>query len=172
MRILLFLEKSLLPFCALAGCLCLGVQSLSGQPATLQQRITSAGGRVEDIEQRTGPFAIAGQNYTVVLHGKRLVNVSDPTLVQTVAGVEISDAAGNVSYRKIFPYAIEQDRFQRNLSAFCAASFWKNRRGPCDPLPRANGSVPDERAPNERVLATVWLGERQARTSRQARAHR
>jgi hypothetical protein len=129
MRILLFLEKSPLPFCALAGCLCLGVQSLSGQPATLQQRITSAGGRVEDIEQRTGPFAIAGQNYTVVLHGKRLVNVSDPTLVQTVAGVEISDATGNVSYRKIFPYAIEQDRFQRSLSASAQLASGKTGAG-------------------------------------------
>jgi hypothetical protein len=129
MRILRFLERSLLAFCALAGCQCLGVQNLSGQPATLQQRITLAGGRVEDIEQRTGPFAIAGQNYTVVLHGKRLVNVNDPTLVQTVAGVEISDAAGNVSYRKIFPYAIEQDRFQRSLSAFAQLASGKTGAG-------------------------------------------
>ena len=107
----------------------MGVQSLSGQPATLQQPSTSAGGRVEDIEQRTGPFAIAGQNYTVLLHEKRLVNVSDPTLVQTVAGVEISDAAGNVSYRKNFPYAIEQDRFQRSLSAFARLASGKTGAG-------------------------------------------
>jgi hypothetical protein len=107
----------------------MGVQSLSGQPATLQQPSTSAGGRVEDIEQRTGPFAIAGQNYTVLLHEKRLVNVSGPALVQTLAGVEISDAAGNVSYPKIFPYAIEQDRFQRSLSAFAQLASGKTGAG-------------------------------------------
>jgi hypothetical protein len=117
MRILPCLEKSLLPICALAGSLCLGVQSLSGQPDAPQQPSTSADGRVEDAEQRTGPFAIAGQNYTVVLHEKRLANVSDPTFAQTLAGVQISDAAGNASYQKAFSYAIERGRFQRSLSA-------------------------------------------------------
>ena len=117
MRILPFPAKSLLPICAVAGSLCLGVQSLSGQSSIPQQPGTSADGRVEDAEQHAGPFAIAGQSYTVVLHEKRLVDVSDPTFAQTLAGVEISDASGNVSYQKAFSYAIEQGRFQRSFSA-------------------------------------------------------
>ncbi len=117
MRSLPFLEKSLLPKCVLAVFLCLGVQSLSGRPAASQQPRTSADGRVENADQRVGPFAIAGHNYTVVLHGKRLASVSDPALAQTLAGVEISDGPGNAIYQNTFPYAMEQGRFQRSLSA-------------------------------------------------------
>jgi hypothetical protein len=72
---------------------------------------------VEDAKQPTGPFAIAGQNYTVVLHEKRLAGVSGSGFVQTLAGIEIRDAAGNVAYQEVFPSAIEQGRFQRSLSA-------------------------------------------------------
>jgi len=116
MKILPFLEKLLLAICALIVILSLGVQSLSGLPATLQQPHTSTDGRVEDVERRIGPFAIAGQNYIVVLHEKRLVNASGAGLAQTLASEEISDAAGNASYQKVFSYAIEQGRFQPNLS--------------------------------------------------------
>lgn len=117
MKIPPFLAKSLLPICALAGSLCLGVRSLSGQAATSQQPGTSADSRIEDTEQHAGPFAIAGQNYTVVLHEKRLANASDPTLARTLTGVEISDTTGNVSYQEGFAYPIEQGRFRQNLSA-------------------------------------------------------
>ncbi len=117
MRILSFREKLLLPNCALAVSLCLGLQSVSGRAAGQGQPSLSADARVEDIEQRIGPFAIAGQNYAVVLHEKRLPSAGDSTLVQTLAGVEISDTTGNVSYQEAFAYPIEQGRFQRNLSA-------------------------------------------------------
>lgn len=100
-----------------AGFLCLGVQSLSSRPPAPQQPSSSTDNRVEDAEQRTGPFAIAGQNYTVVLHEKRLTSVDAPAFARTLAGIEIRDAAGNVSYQRSFPYAIEQGRFQRSLSA-------------------------------------------------------
>jgi hypothetical protein len=73
--------------------------------------------RIEDTEQRSGPFAIAGQGYNTVLHEKRLISASGITLGQTVVGLEIRDAAGNVSYEKTFSYVIEQGRFQRTLSA-------------------------------------------------------
>lgn len=112
-----FLAKSLLLMCALAGSLCLGVQSLSGQSAISQEPGASAEGRLEDAEQRAGPFAIAGQNYTVVLHEKRLANVSDPIFARSLTDVEIADAAGNISYQKAFSYAIEQGRFARGFSA-------------------------------------------------------
>ena len=106
---------SIFPFLGIvAGFLCLGVQSLSSRPPAPQQPSASA---VEDAEQRTGPFPIAGQNYTVVLHEKRLTSVDAPALARTLAGMEIKDAAGNASYQRSFPYAIERGRFQQNLSA-------------------------------------------------------
>jgi hypothetical protein len=118
MRILPFLANSLLPICAVAGSLWLGAQSLLGQPATPQQEPrTSAEGGLEDAEQRVGPFAIAGQSYTVVLHEKHLANASDPAFARTLTSVEISDTAGNVSYQQAFSYSIEQGRFQRSFSA-------------------------------------------------------
>jgi hypothetical protein len=74
--------------------------------------------RVEESEQRAGPFAIAGQSYTVILREKNLAGVVEPTFAQTLTGIEIRDAAGNVAYQEAFPYAIEQSRrFQRSLSA-------------------------------------------------------
>jgi hypothetical protein len=129
MRILRFLEKSLLLVFALAGSLCLGVQSLSARPASPQQPSASPGNRVEDAEQRAGPFTLAGQNYTVLLHQKRLASVRDGALAQTLAGVEIRDAAGNVSYQKSFPFAIEQGRFQRSLSASAQLATGKTGAG-------------------------------------------
>jgi hypothetical protein len=125
-----FLAKSLLPICALTGSLCLGVQSLCRQPAAPQQQPgTSAEGRVEDADQRAGPFAIAGQSYTVVLRQKRLANVSDPSFARTLAGVEIADAAGNVSYQKVFSYAIGQGRFERGSSASAELARGKTGTG-------------------------------------------
>jgi hypothetical protein len=114
MRVFRFPEKSLLPIYTLAVFSCIGVQSLSGR---IQQPSTSADGQLEDTEQRTGPFAIGEQNYTVVLHEKHLASVVDPTIAQTLTGVEIIDATGNVSYQEAFSYVIEQGRFQRTLSA-------------------------------------------------------
>jgi hypothetical protein len=129
MKSLPSLEKSLVPKCVLAVFLCLGVQSLSGRPAASQQPSTSANGRVENADQSAGPFAIAGHNYTVVLHRKRLASVSDPALAQTLAGVEISDAPGNAIYQNTFPYAVEQGRFQRSLSAFVEQVSGKSGAG-------------------------------------------
>ena len=102
---------------ALAGLWHLGVLTLSGQSAAPPQPSAVADGRVEDTEERAGPFSIAGQNYTVVLRERRLATAADPALAQTLSAIEIRDAAGNVSYQKPFPSVIDQGRFQRTLSA-------------------------------------------------------
>jgi hypothetical protein len=129
MGILRFLWKPLVSICALAGFLCLGDQGLSGRPAAAQQPDSSAGVRIEDAERRAGPFALAGQDYTVLLREKRFAGVSEPALAQTLAGVEIRDAAGNVSYQKTFPFAIEQGRLQRSLSASAQLTSGKTGAG-------------------------------------------
>ena len=128
MKAFRFSGKLLIPIFALGGSLCLGVHSFAGQSA--QQRLgTSTDARIADSEQRLGPFAIAGQNYTVVLHEKRLPSASDPAFAETLAGLEITDPSGNVSYQKTFSYAIEQGRFQRSVLASAQLASGKTGAG-------------------------------------------
>jgi hypothetical protein len=129
MRIHLHLEKTLLLICGLAGSWNVGVQSLIGQPALPQQSGTSVNIRIEDAEERAGPFVIAGQNYNVVLHLKRLANASDPGVAQTLASMDILETSGNLAYQEAFPYPVEQGRFLRNLSASAQPASGKTGAG-------------------------------------------
>ena len=72
---------------------------------------------IEDVAEQKGPFAMGEQNYTVLLHEKRLAAATDPLLARTLVGLEIRDAAGNVAYEKSFPLAIAAAPFQRGVSA-------------------------------------------------------
>jgi hypothetical protein len=114
MRDFAFLKNAPLLIGAMAMSACL---SLPIKPAAPRQSSPSAVDRVEDAERRDGPFVIAGDNYTVALREKRLANAKDPTLAQTLAGLEINDADGNVSYQKPYSYVVEQGHFQRSVSA-------------------------------------------------------
>jgi hypothetical protein len=118
MRFLHFLPKLVLAAAALVAAWTLRAQNPIGQQATLLWPRTSAGSsQLEDVEQRFGPFSIAGQDYTVVLHKKRLPGASDPSLAETLAALEIRDANGNAPYQKTFPYEVEEGRFRRSVSA-------------------------------------------------------
>jgi hypothetical protein len=110
------LAKPQLRICALGALVCWAAPARSAQPSA-QQRDTPAAARVEDSDQRAGPFAVAGQSYTVILHEKHLVGGGESTFAQTLAGIEIRDAAGTVAYQEAFPYVIEEGRFRRSLSA-------------------------------------------------------
>jgi hypothetical protein len=129
MRIPPIQKKSLFAICVLALSLGFGAQNVSGRPDDAQQPGPSVEVRVEDAEHRAGPFAISGQNYTVVFQEKRLTNVSEKTRTQTLAGVEIDDAAGNMSYMNSFSYVIDQGHFQRILSAFAESISGKTGTG-------------------------------------------
>src|SRR5689334_9371870 len=72
---------------------------------------------VQDLDEQRGPFAIGDQNYTVVLHFKRLSAPSDPLFAQTLASLEIRDAAGSAVYERNFPFALAAGGFRQNLSA-------------------------------------------------------
>lgn len=67
--------------------------------------------KVEDVEERKGPFTIKGQTFTVVQHLKGQKGDADATL----ALLEIVDGAGVVRYRDDFLYAVE-------AGGFCPAS--------------------------------------------------
>jgi hypothetical protein len=112
-----FLTKRLTLIYALAALLSAGAQAFPGRTFIARQASVSTDASLRDIERREGPFALGGQSYTLILHEKTLANVSDATISRTLSRVEIVDAAGTISYEKNFPYAIENSRFQRNISA-------------------------------------------------------
>ena len=129
MRISPIQKKILFAVCVLAVSLGFEVQNVSGRSDDAQQPGSSEEGRFDDAERRAGPFAIGEQNYTVIFHEKRFTNVSDRTRTETLAGVEIDDAAGRVSYMNSFSYVIDQGRFQRILSAFAETISGKTGTG-------------------------------------------
>jgi hypothetical protein len=116
MRIPPFLRNSLLAACLLPASLCLRARNVSAQPYPPQSS-TATDLRMEDYEQRAGPFAVGGQNYAVILRGKRIVNAGGPGPAQTLVDVKITDASGNAVYEKAFSNATQQGQFSRSLSA-------------------------------------------------------
>ncbi len=75
-----------------------------------------------DLVSREGPFPLGSQQYTVLLHDKAILentprpaSASDSTA--TVWRLEILDAQKNFVYQETFPYAVDQGRFTRTLSA-------------------------------------------------------
>jgi hypothetical protein len=86
--------------------------SLSNTPQPAQVAASPAEQpKVEDVEERKGPFTIKGQTFTVVQHLKAQKGDVDATL----ALLEIVDSGGVVRYRDDFPYAVE-------AGGFCGAS--------------------------------------------------
>lgn len=74
--------------------------------------------RLEDAEERRGPFRIGGQDFTVVLHLKRLVQgkpdrPDEPALV----GLAIRDASGAIQHQETFSYSVEADAFSESCMA-------------------------------------------------------
>ena len=71
---------------------------------------------LEDIEDRQGPFPLAGQNFTVVLHYKRSPHRGGLDS-RALVSLDIRDAAGAVQYHESFPYEIEEGTFSETCSA-------------------------------------------------------
>ena len=79
------------------------------QSSAGQARQTPAAGaaQFEAFDQRIGPFSIKNQNFTVVLHRKRLKGAGE----ETVARMEIRDARGRTAYERSFPFAVDGNHF-------------------------------------------------------------
>ncbi|HYL64118.1 MAG TPA: hypothetical protein VE077_16005, partial [Candidatus Methylomirabilis sp.] len=77
------------------------------QPQPPPPGTTTPAGVAEEktTEERLGPFAISGNNYTVVLHKKHLAVTEngDPCNADGVVAMEIVDAAGTVQYQRTYP---------------------------------------------------------------------
>lgn len=88
--------------------------SLSNTPQAAQLAASPAEQpKVEDVEERKGPFTIKGQTFTVVQHLKH--TGQKEAFDETLALLEIVDSGGVVQYRDDFPYAVE-------AGGFCGAS--------------------------------------------------
>jgi len=91
--------------------------SVSNTPQTGQQaRALAEQPKLEDVEERKGPFTIGGQMFTVVLHSKRLPGQKG-NFEQALASLEIFDASGVVQHREELPYAVENGRFGESCGA-------------------------------------------------------
>jgi len=97
------------------GALAAGPESSAPEPYQTTNPAGLSG--VEETEQQRGPFAIGEQNYRVVLHIKRLVAATSQQFAQTLAGLEIRDAAGNLMFEQSFPLALAAGGFQQSVSA-------------------------------------------------------
>ena len=71
---------------------------------------------LQDFDQSLGPFVIAGQSFTILLHGKSVNGTSASVLARTIAKVEIRDHSGAAIYEKTFPYQIEGASFRQAVS--------------------------------------------------------
>jgi hypothetical protein len=103
-----------------------------GQPSPLPTAAPAGGAPVlteqHETEQRLGPFQITGQNYSVVLHKKRLPQNGDVPAVDGVVSMEIVDAAGTVLNQRTFPLWAEED-LHASWSVFAGPLIGSNGRG-------------------------------------------
>jgi hypothetical protein len=96
----------------------LGAQVPSNQQANRAQANTSAEiPKLEDVEQRLGPFSFKGENFTVALHEKRFPAARAPHYSQTLDTVEVRDGTGAVRFQKTFKYGVEAEGFERSVKA-------------------------------------------------------
>ncbi len=108
------------------------------RPPETQSRYVPQGGqataapvmaqKLEDVEEREGPFTLAGRAFTVVLHYKRLPGKISPDS-QALASLEIRDPTGEVQHQESFPHAIEKGAFVESCSADIRLLSGSNGKG-------------------------------------------
>jgi hypothetical protein len=72
--------------------------------------------KLEDFEERRGPFSFAGQSFAAILRYKRLPGDRSADS-QALASLEIRDATEAVQYQRSFPHAVENGAFVETCSA-------------------------------------------------------
>jgi hypothetical protein len=116
----------------------------SQQPPTVASTL-----QTEESTQNVGAFGIAGENFTVILHQKRMQEDSRHRQRQTLSAIEIRDHFGSVVYQRTFPDPTKS----RNPEAMVTAS--------AELLPYLNGNL---------ILITYheWLADTRVATFWQA----
>ncbi len=85
----------------------------NGQP---QAQPLATSPRLEDVDERDGPFVVGGKSFTIVHHYKRLPGKNGPD-AQALASLEVVGAGGTVEHHESFPYSIERGEFSESCSA-------------------------------------------------------
>ena len=129
MRIPPVTKSPLLPICVLVGMMLMGMNSLLARQALAQQSIASAESDLQNVEGVLGPFNMGAQNFTILLHEKRIRNAKDSSFAETLASLEIMDATSHSTYQINFPYSIDKDRFQKTLSVSADLASGKTGNG-------------------------------------------
>jgi len=96
----------------------------AGQSSIVQ----AEGPKLEDVEDRKGPFAIAGQTFTVVLRSKRLRGKGG-SLEQALASLDMLDSHGVIQQHQEFPTTIENGAFEETCSATVEPILGSNGSG-------------------------------------------
>lgn len=91
-------------------------------PSTLSshsQPSASGAPQLSDTLAKEGPFTLADQSYTVLVHYKTLSETASPSAksTSTLSRVQILDAHGNSVHDENFPYTVAQRRFTETLTA-------------------------------------------------------
>jgi hypothetical protein len=84
----------------------------SPSPSAVPPAGDSATAQQDETEQRLGPFQIAGQNYTVVVHRKHIARQNeDVPAVDGVVSMEIVDNSGAVLSQRTFPLWADEEGY-------------------------------------------------------------
>ncbi len=89
--------------------------ALQNPPVNQAAAAAQGAPKMEDVEERRGPFTLAGENFTAVLHSKRLPGKGGPDS-EALASLEIVNAAGAVQYQETFPLSVENGEFSDSCS--------------------------------------------------------
>ena len=81
------------------------------QPSTPGTVALAGAAEENETDRRLGPFSISGSDYTIVLHNKKRQPGSTQESGETVARMEIRDAAEAIQYQRRFPYQEANDTF-------------------------------------------------------------
>ncbi len=111
------LAKSLLLLCLPAATQAVAIQQSAADEIPRQQPTAAAAMRTEDVTQNLGPFSIAGEKLTLILHAKRLPEAPNRKQMQTLSALEIRDHADAVLYKRAFAYQIAAGKFASTLTA-------------------------------------------------------
>lgn len=89
----------------------------SPQNPPANQAVTATPGspKLEDVEERRGPFSLGGQAFTVALHYKRLPGKAGPD-AQALESLDILNEAGAVQHHQTFSFSLEKGEFSEDCS--------------------------------------------------------
>jgi hypothetical protein len=107
-------------FLCLALVLASAARGLAGEGQSIPPSATTqeTHAPLEDAERRLGPFRIGAQDFTVVLHLKRVAQVRpDRPEESALSGLAIQDASGAILHQEMFSYALEAGAFSESCMA-------------------------------------------------------